>query len=97
MASQDSASGSMPDGWVRKVTQGHMIVMLLHHIFMYYVSKLSLEDSSSNWIIPLEHSNVSVRICSYGKEMIDDVADRFGELLRYMLLREDSGYIFSHG
>ena len=71
--------------------------MSLHHVFMYYVSKLSLEDSSSNWVMPLEHSNVPVRICSYDNGMIDDVADRFGELFRYMLLRGDSGYVFSDG
>lgn len=70
--------------------------MSLHHVFMYHVSELSLEDSSFNWVMPLEHSNVPVRICSYGNEMIDDVADRFGELSRYMLLHEDSGYVFSH-
>ena len=64
---------------------------------MYHISKLSLDDSSSNWVIPLEHSNVPVRICNYGNGMIDDVADRFDELFRYMLLGEDSGYVFSYG
>ena len=71
--------------------------MSLYHVFMYHVSELSLEDSSSNWVMPLEHSNVPVRIYSYGNGMIDDVADRFGELFRYMLIREDSVYVFSHG
>ena len=51
----------------------------MYHTFMYHVSKLSLEDSFSNWVIPLKHLNVPVRICSYGNGMIDDVADRFGE------------------
>ena len=63
---------------------------------MYHVSKLSLEDSSFNWVMPPEHSNVPVRICSYGNGMIDDMADRFGEF-RYMLLHKDSGYVFSYG
>ena len=71
--------------------------MSLHHVFMYHVSELSLEDSSSNWVMPLEHSNVPVRICSYGNGMIDDVVDRFDELFRYMFFREDSGYVFIHG
>ena len=60
---------------------------------MYHVSKLSLKDSSSNWVMPLKHSNVSVKNYSYGNGMIDDAADRFGELLQYMLLCEDSGCV----
>ena len=71
--------------------------MLLYHVFIYHVSKLSLEDSSSNWVMPLKHSNVPVRICSYGNGMIDDVANRFGELFQDMFLREDLGYVFSYG
>ena len=47
--------------------------------------------------MPLEHSNVPVRICSYGNGMIDDATDRFDKLLQYMLLRKDSCYVFSHG
>ena len=71
--------------------------MLLHHVFMYHVSKLSLEDSSSNWVIPLEYSNIPVRIYSYGNGMIDNLVDRFGELFQYIFLREGSGYVFNHG
>ena len=85
----------MPGWWAREVTLGHMVVYVIASYI--HVSKLSLEDSSSNWVIPLEHSNVPVRICSYGNGMIDDVADRFGELFRYILLREDLGYVFSYG
>ena len=85
----------MSGWWAREVTIGHMIVYAIASCI--HVSKLSLEDSSSNWDMSLEHSNVLVRICSYGNGMINDVADRLGKLLRYMLLREDSGYVFSNG
>ena len=64
---------------------------------MYHIIKPSLKDSSSNWVIPLEHSNVPVKIYSYGNGMTDDIADRFDELFQYILLREDPGYVFSHG
>ena len=36
------------------------------HVFFF---KPSLEDSSSNWVMPLEYSNVSVETCNLGKEV----------------------------
>ena len=62
-----------------------------------YSCIMFLNSHSFNWVMPLEHSNVPIKICSYGNGIIDDVADRFGELFRYMLLHEDLGYVFSHG
>ena len=67
---------------VREVTLGHVVVHVFASCTHVSIFKHSLEDSSSNWVMPLEHSNVSVRICSYGNGMIDDVTDRFSELFR---------------
>ena len=55
-----------------------------------------LKDLSSNWVMPLKHSNISDRTCSLGKEVIErwqHVVTCLMDLARwtqYLLLQEDS-------
>jgi len=61
----------VPGKRARKVTLGHMFVHKFASCIHISIFKTSLEDSYFNWVMLLEHSNVPVKTCSLGKEVVE--------------------------
>ena len=66
-----TTEGSVSGKRAREVTLGHMFVHVFVSCNHVSVFKPLLEDSSSNWVMPLERSNVPDRTCSLDKEVVE--------------------------
>ena len=55
----------------KEVTLGYLFVFIFASCIHVTIFKPSLEGLSSNWVIPLEHSNIPVRTCNIGREVVE--------------------------